>query len=363
MHVVVAGGGTAGHIEPALNLADALVAHDPSITVSAIGTSKGLETTLVPARGYELDIVEPIPMPRTINGQLVTLPARVRSSVRSARDVLERRQADVVVGFGGYVALSAYLAARKRVPIVVHEANAKAGLANRIGAKFTTYVAETVPGSLPGASVVGLPLRPVIAHLDRPAERAAAREFFGLPSEQPVLFVFGGSQGARRVNDTIVAAAAELSESGVAVLHAVGRKNADQRPVPAPAGFVTVDYVDRMDLAYAAADLALCRAGAMTVAELSAVGLPAVYVPLPVGNGEQRRNAAGVIDAGGGVAIADEDLNVTTLLDIVVPLISNSNTIETMSRAATAQGTRGATEKLVQMTLSAAAAGGSNVQQ
>jgi UDP-N-acetylglucosamine--N-acetylmuramyl-(pentapeptide) pyrophosphoryl-undecaprenol N-acetylglucosamine transferase len=159
------------------------------------------------------------------------------------------------------------------------------------------------------------------------------------------------------VNDTIVAAAGRLSDAGVSVLHAVGRKNADQRPSPAPNGFITVDYVDRMDLAYAAADLALCRAGAMTVAELAAVGLPAVYVPLPVGNGEQRRNAAGVIDAGGGVAVADEDLDVTTLLDTVVPLITDPDTIDTMSRAAAAQGTRGSTEKLVRMTLHAAAGG------
>ena len=358
MHVVVAGGGTAGHIEPALNLADALVASSPDITVSALGTAKGLETSLVPARGYELDIVEPIPMPRSINGQLVTLPGRVRTSVRSTREALERRDADVVVGFGGYVALSAYLAARKRIPIVVHEANAKAGLANRIGARFTPYVAETAPGSLPHATLVGLPLRPVIAHLDRATHRAAARDFFGLPSEGPVLFVFGGSQGARRLNDTVVAAAPELAAAGISVLHAVGRKNADQHPPEAVPGFVTVDYVDRMDLAYSAADLALCRAGAMTVGELSAVGLPAVYVPLPVGNGEQRRNAQGVIQAGGGIEVADEDLDAAALLEAVVPLLTESATIATMSNAAASQGTRGATEKLVEMTLRAAAAGG-----
>lgn len=358
MHVVVAGGGTAGHIEPALNLADALVARDPNITVSALGTEKGLETTLVPARGYPLDIVPPVPMPRTVNGQLVTLPTRVRSSVRATRDVLASRQADVVVGFGGYVALPAYLAARGRVPIVVHEANAKAGLANRVGARFTRFVAETTAGSLPGATLVGLPLRPLIADLDRPARRAAGRAYFGLDPTAPVVFVFGGSQGARRVNEAVVGAAEQLSAAGISVLHAVGGKNRDQRPDPVPPGFVTVDYVDRMDLAYAAADLAVCRSGAMTVAEVSAVGLPAVFVPLPVGNGEQRRNAEHVIAAGGGVAVADQDFTPDTLVSTVLPLITDPARIEQMAVASATQGIRGAAERLVDMTLEAAATGG-----
>lgn len=354
LHVVVAGGGTAGHIEPALNLADALVAADPGITVSALGTAKGLETTLVPARGYELDIIEPVPLPRAVNGQLLTLPARVRWSVRQTRDVLTSRGAGAVVGFGGYVALPAYLAARKQVPIVVHEANAKAGLANRVGAKFTRYVAETTPGSLPGAELVGLPLRPAIADLDRAALRAEGRAYFGLPTAGPVLFVFGGSQGARHINEAVVAAADALAANGIAVLHAVGNKNADQRPTDPPAGFVTVDYVDRMDLAYAAADLAVCRAGAMTVGELSAVGLPAVYVPLPVGNGEQRRNADPVVSAGGGLVLADADITADALLSTVQPIITKASVLAEMSAAAASQGRRGATERLVAMTLEAA---------
>lgn len=357
MHVVVAGGGTAGHIEPAMNLADALVAAVPDITVSALGTDKGLEVTLVPARGYALDIVPPVPMPRRVNGQLVTLPKRVRTSVRATRQILADRGADVVVGFGGYVALPAYLAARSRAPIVVHEANAKAGLANRVGARFTSFVAETTPGSLPGAELVGLPLRPAIAELDRAQQRAEARRFFGLPDDAPVLFVFGGSQGARRINDAVVSATPELARQGVSVLHAVGGKNADQRPTDPTPGYVALEYVDRMDLAYAAADLALCRAGAMTVAELSAVGLPAIYVPLPVGNGEQRRNADRVIAAGGGLVIDDADLTADRLVDTVVPILSDPARLATMSAAASSQGTRGAAERLVQMTLEAAAGG------
>lgn len=357
LRVLVAGGGTAGHIEPALNLADTLTEMRPDTVVTALGTAKGLETTLVPARGYELELIPPVPLPRSVNKDLVSLPGRLRAAVAQARAVIAERQVDVVVGFGGYAALPAYLAARRnRVPIVVHEANAKAGLANRVGARLTKFVAETYSGSLRGAEVVGLPLRRSISGLDRQVARAAGREYFGLDPDRPVLFVFGGSQGARHINDAVVAAAAQVVAAGGSVLHAVGNKNSDQRPPEAIEHFVTVDYVDRMDLAYAAADLALCRAGAMTVAELSAVGLPAVFVPLPVGNGEQRRNAAAVIAAGGGIEIPDAQLDTPAILGQVLPILTDPAALSRMSAAAATQGVRDAGEILAQMTFNAAAA-------
>lgn len=355
LRVLVAGGGTAGHIEPALNLADTVMRLRPDATVTALGTAKGLETTLVPARGYELELIPPVPLPRAVNKDLFSLPARLRAAVGQSRKVLADRDIDVVVGFGGYAALPAYIAARRDgVPIVVHEANAKAGLANKVGARMTSFVAETYPGSLSGAQLVGLPLRESIGGLDRMALRAQAREFFGLDPQRPVLFVFGGSQGARHVNEAVVAAAEDIVAAGGSVLHSVGGKNSDQRPATAIPHFVTVDYVDRMDLAYAAADLALCRAGAMTVAELAAVGLPAVFVPLPVGNGEQRRNAAAVIAAGGGIEIPDGQLDSTAIVNQVLPILMDGDALTRMSRAASTQGVRDAGERLAQMTFSAA---------
>lgn len=358
LNVIVAGGGTAGHIEPALNLADVLAASHPEAVISALGTAKGLENTLVPARGYELDLITPVPLPRSVNKDLLSLPGRLRASVQEARSAIAERRADVVVGFGGYAALPAYLAARRAgVPIVVHEANAKAGLANRVGARLTPYVAETYLGSLPHAQLIGLPLRPAISGLDRPALRAQAREFFGLDPDRPVLFVFGGSQGARHINEAVLAAAEQITAAGGSVLHAVGGKNADQRPAQEIPGYVSVEYIDRMDLAYAAADLALCRAGAMTVAELSAVGLPAVYVPLPVGNGEQRRNAEAVIAAGGGIDIADTALDAAAIFTSVLPILTDPQRLERMSAAAAAKGVPDAGERLATMTLTAAAGG------
>src|SRR5690606_21789408 len=137
VHVVLAGGGTAGHVEPALATADALRQSDPAVRVVLLGTERGLETRLVPERGYELALIPPVPLPRRPTLDVARLPWRLRRAVGDAREVLRSRRADVVVGFGGYVALPAYLAARRAgVPIVVHEANARPGLANRIGARL-----------------------------------------------------------------------------------------------------------------------------------------------------------------------------------------------------------------------------------
>ncbi|MGH3562437.1 MAG: UDP-N-acetylglucosamine--N-acetylmuramyl-(pentapeptide) pyrophosphoryl-undecaprenol N-acetylglucosamine transferase, partial [Mycobacterium sp.] len=300
--VVLAGGGTAGHVEPAMAVADALLALDPGVRITALGTPRGLETSLVPKRGYRLELITPVPLPRKLGADLARLPLRVRRAVRQTRAVLDGVGADVVIGFGGYVALPAYLAARgtrrRRVPVVIHEANARAGLANRVGGRTALRVLSAVGDcGLRGAEVVGVPVRSAITTLDRAALRPAARAKFGFADDARVLLVFGGSQGARSINLAVASAAKALAAAGVSVLHVHGPKNTLELPEPADGDppYVAVGYLDRMDLAYAAADLAICRSGAMTVAEVSAVGLPAVYVPLPIGNGEQRFNALPVV--------------------------------------------------------------------
>jgi UDP-N-acetylglucosamine--N-acetylmuramyl-(pentapeptide) pyrophosphoryl-undecaprenol N-acetylglucosamine transferase len=355
LRVVVAGGGTAGHVEPALNLADALRAAHPDTVVTALGTAEGLETRLVPARGYELDLIPRVPLPRRPSADLLTLPGRLRGAVAQTREILQRRQADVLVGFGGFVALPAYLAARTRIPIVVHEANAKAGLANRIGRRFTPYVAEAASGSLPGAVRIGIPLRDSVAHLDRAARRDGACARFGLDPDRQCLLVFGGSQGARSLNAAVAAAAPDLLAAGLQILHGYGPKNADQvagvRELP---GYAALDYIDGMADAYSAADLAVCRAGAMTCAELAAVGLPAIYVPLPIGNGEQRYNAAPVVDAGGGVLIDDAGLTGDTLARAVLGIAGEEGRLEQMAVAAAAHGVRDAAARLADMVVTAA---------
>ncbi len=356
--VVVAGGGTAGHIEPALALADAVMRLRPDAKVVALGTERGLENKLVPARGYPLELIPPVPLPRKPTPELVKLPLKVRDSVRKTREVLERVGADVVVGFGGYVALPAYLAARGRVPIVVHEANKSAGLANKVGARFARRVAVAVPGTtLPNAEVVGIPLRRSITALDRAALRAEARAFFDLDPDAPTLLVFGGSQGAQSINAAVSGAAKELADAGVGVLHAHGPKNTlVVQEFPGKPAYVPVPYLERMDLAYAAADVAICRSGAMTVAEVTSVGLPAVFVPLPIGNGEQATNARPAVDAGAALMIDDAELSPAKVAELVVPLVTDADRVAKMGAAAVGMGHREADEALARIVLEAAGA-------
>ncbi len=358
LHVVLAGGGTAGHIEPALSLADALRRRDPRIGITALGTTKGLETRLVPERGYDLELIPAVPLPRKPTSELFTVPSRLAGTVRRAAEVLDKAAADVVVGFGGYVALPAYFAARRRnVPIVLHEANVRPGLANRVGARMTDRIATGSPDCrLGGGRYIGMPLRRALSTLDRPALRAEACDAFGLEKDRPTLLVYGGSQGARRLNEQIAAAAPAFAAAGIQVLHAVGRANYDEAALPRVEGaaYVAVPYLDRMDLAYAAADLVLCRGGAMTCAEVAAVGLPAAYVPLPIGNGEQRLNAQPAVRAGGGLLVDDDDLTADWLVKELIPLARDPARLDAMGRAAAEFGRRDADEALADLVFEAA---------
>ncbi|GAA5052819.1 UDP-N-acetylglucosamine--N-acetylmuramyl-(pentapeptide) pyrophosphoryl-undecaprenol N-acetylglucosamine transferase [Thermocatellispora tengchongensis] len=359
MRVVLAGGGTAGHIEPALALADALRQLDPNIGITCLGTERGLETRLVPQRGYELQLVPAVPLPRAITPQLLTVPGRLAGAINAAAGVMDRVQADVLVGFGGYVATPGYLAARRRgVPIVVHEANPRPGLANRLGARLTEHVFTGHPqASLPHAEYVGIPLRRDIVDLDRLSTGDKARSWFGLEADLPTLLVFGGSQGARSLNRAALAAAPVLRANGIQVLHVIGPKNTlDEEPPPGDPQYVVLPYVDRMDLAYAAADFALCRSGAMTCAELTAVGLPAAYVPLPHGNGEQRLNAEPIAAAGGGLLIDDSELSPEWIINSLLPILRDPERVATMSEAAARMGRRDADVELARRVMGIAAA-------
>lgn len=360
--MVLAGGGTAGHVEPAMAVADALTAIDPEARITALGTERGLETRLVPERGYHLELITPVPLPRKPSVDLLRLIDRVPRSVRQARAILDDVRADVVVGFGGYVALPAYLAARsaragRRVPVVIHEANASAGWANRVGSRSAKRVLSAVPDpGLRHTEVVGVPVRESITSLDRMALRDEARRHFGFADDARVLLVFGGSQGAQSLNKAVSGAAERLARKGISVLHVHGPKNTLELHVPTAGGppYVAVPYLDRMALAYAAADLAMCRSGAMTVAEVSAVGLPAVYVPLPIGNGEQRLNALPVVSAGGGILVEDRELTANFVAETVSALIDDQARLTAMTAAARQAGHPGAAHRVAEVALEVA---------
>jgi UDP-N-acetylglucosamine--N-acetylmuramyl-(pentapeptide) pyrophosphoryl-undecaprenol N-acetylglucosamine transferase len=354
--VIVAGGHSAGHIEPAMNLADAIGRLDPAAEITAVGTERGLDTTLIPARGYPLELLPPVPLPRRPSRALLATPGKLTDAVRTAGEILRRHGAEVVVGFGGYVAMPLYLAARRNdIPIVVHEANARPGVANRIAARMTRHVfTASAAVKLPHATPVGIPLRPNIAELDRAGLRAEARSRFGLRDDAPTLLVTGGSQGARAINAAMQAAAPGLRAAGVQVLHIIGPKNTLDIVEGEPP-YVIRSYVEQMQYAYAAADFVLCRSGAMTCAELTAVGLPAAYVPLPLRGGEQRYNAEPIVRVGGGLLVDNVDLSAQWILREVVPRITDAAMLDAMSQAARHAGARDADIVLARHVLTIAA--------
>lgn len=362
--VVLAGGGTGGHIYPLLAFADCLRRHDPQIRITCLGTPRGLETELIPAAGYELRHIPAYQLPRAVNVNLLRTPDRMWRSTRAARAIMDEVDADAVVGFGGYVSVPAYLAAwRRHTPIVIHEVNVPAGVANKLGMRFTGNLALGFPHqpqdeSLRGGTVVGVPLRRSISTLDRDALRERARAHFGLDPHRPTLFVFGASQGARSINLAVAGAAKAITSAGVQVLHVIGARNDDfEIPDDLQAPYVRVKFINEMELGYAAADLALCRGGAMTCAETAALGLPAIYVPLPYGNGEQRRNALPVVEAGGGLIVDDGELSPLWIEQNLLPLVTDPARLTAMGSAAAAYGRRTGDEELRSFVLAALAAG------
>jgi len=344
---LLAGGGTAGHVNPLLAVADGLRERDAAASVLVLGTAEGLEARLVPARGYELLIVDKVPFPRRPNAQAARFPGRFRRAVAQVREHIRRHGVDVVVGFGGYASAPAYVAARREgIPFVVHEANAKPGLANVLGARRAAATGVAFDGtSLRGGEVVGMPLRREVVELDRVARRAEAAEYFGLDADRPVLLVFGGSLGAQRLNDALSGSWADVLAAGWQLLHVTGERSdlAD----PGVPGYAMRRYVDRMDLAFALADLIVSRSGAATVSEISALGIPALYVPYSVGNGEQRLNAASAVAAGAAELLDDATFDGDAMRRIVVPLLGDAPRLARMAAAAEQAGTRNGTDNVI----------------
>jgi UDP-N-acetylglucosamine--N-acetylmuramyl-(pentapeptide) pyrophosphoryl-undecaprenol N-acetylglucosamine transferase len=337
MKFVLAAGGSAGHVYPAINTARAILELDPGAEVTIMGTDRGLDTTLVPPSGLALELLPSAPFPRRFDAQAIAFPPKFLKSIHLARKFMKKNKTDVVIGFGGYASAPAYLAAKSLgLCVIVHEANSTAGLANKLGSRITSNVASMFDGVIPGARVIGMPLSRDIVELDRYRSRTEARQFFNLPQTGPVLLVFGGSQGAQSINSACVAALPELLRAGVSVIHSVGGANFQPGSEIADASgacYIPVPFIHRMDLAYSAADLVIARAGAMTVAEISTVGIPAVFVPLPIGNGEQKRNAHNLIDSGAALMFENSEFNNEVIVNELLPLVLNVAELERMHAA------------------------------
>ena len=345
--VVLAAGGTAGHVNPMLATARAIQTVAPDAHIVMVGTAEGMEGDLVRAAGFEMRTIPRVPMPRSLRVDSLKFPFALRDAVSQAGKILESVGASVVIGFGGYVSTPVYLAAwRRKIPVVAHEGNARPGLANKLGARFAKVVALTFSNTALKASrgltvTTGLPMREPITALAESKEsrlklRQREAERFGLDPCRPVILVTGGSQGAQHINEVMAALAPELLRRGIQVLHLTGRGKA--QPVLEEVEFlegtyVVLEYLEHMEQAYSVADLVISRAGAGMVAEVSALGIPAVFVPFPIGNGEQALNAHDVVKAGGALLVRNQDFTEQWVRDHVFELFGGDRLARMAQRA------------------------------
>jgi len=343
---LLAGGGTAGHVNPLLATADHLA--DLGHQFEVVGTKEGLESRLVPERGYKLSFIPKLPFPRKLSPSLLIFPFRFLAIAFSLRNRV--RDCDCVIGFGGYVSAPVYLAAKLfSKPLVIHEANALPGIANKFGSRFTSHVAISFPGKLKGR-MIGVPLRAEIP-ASKDYDIQQARVELGLDPSKPVLLVTGGSQGAQRINKAVIEASQKLKDAGVQVYHIAGQNNDLAEKISD--GYVRVGYCNRMELAIRASDFAISRAGAATVSELTALGVPALFIPYPVGNGEQRYNVAQLVESEAALMVEDRDFDAEFINRELIPILSSKKKLSEMGRKMESFGKLDATEKLVKMALEA----------
>lgn len=360
----MSGGGTAGHIYPALTVAGQLAAEGHE--VAFVGTPDGLEARLVPEAGIPFVAVKARGFDRSNPLSLVTSAAVVLGSVVRARAVVRSFAPDVVVGFGGYVSLPVgFAAVTRRVPLVLHEQNSVPGLANRVLSRWAAAIGVTYESSRTHlrqpdlARVTGNPVRPAVLE----AQRARGRKALGLDPGSTVLLVFGGSRGARHLNDVFAqSATALMADPSLEVLHVAGRTEAASvaaRVAEALAGhagrYVVAEYIDAMGDAIAAADLIVARAGATSIAEITAIGRASVLVPYPYATDDhQTLNARTVADAGAAVLVADSEIDSETFRQTVMDLLADEHRRDRMARASAALGRRDAGSRVVAMIVEAA---------
>lgn len=346
--VVIAGGGTGGHVVPAIAIGQALVerGHQPG-SIRFLGSRRGLERTLVPEAGFEVTLLPGRGIARRLTVDNIGAVAGLFAAMVQAVVLLARIRPALVIAVGGYASVAGALAAVVwRVPLVVAEQNAVPGLANRLAGRFAAASVVSFPGTpLPRAVVTGNPVRRQILSVDRSLDgRAAACTALGLPPDRFVVGVTGGSLGAGKINAAVLGlAAAWAGRADVAIRHVIGARDFDActaaAPAPVPGGLVyqQVPFEDRMELLLSAADVAVQRAGASTVAELTVAGLPAILVPLPGAPGDhQTANARRLAAAGAAVIIPDGELDTPRLALELDRLIADAQARRNMGLAACA---------------------------
>ncbi len=321
MKIVIAGGGTAGHVLPALAVANEFKRRFRDAEIIFIGSKGGADEKLVPTENYELRYIPKADFPRALKiASLLFIPRFCAAVVKS---LYLLKNATLAIGFGGYVATPVYVSAKiLGIPIALHEANSLPGLANRLGHKWAKVVAVFNPiSNWKDQQIVGFPMRKSITDAAKltgealVSAKAAARKEFGFTPESKVLLVMGGSLGSQKINDAIAAIRAELNEEKISILHLVGIGNKAESENP---GYKQIPYLEKMELAYLAADIIVARAGAGTCAEIEAMGIPTIFIPLSIGNGEQIANAERYVTHGSAKILLNINLTPQDLLSNIL---------------------------------------------
>ena len=355
---LIAGGGTAGHTLPGIAVARALVAAGhPAGSIHFVGSERGSETRLVPEAGFTLTALPGRGIQRRLTFANVGAVLGLVAAFGRALSLVRRTRPSVVVALGGYASVACSLAAvLHRIPIVVAEQNAVPGAANRLVARFAKASAVSFPGTaLPRAVVTGNPVRPEVLAVDRARDRAPARAALGLPADRVVVVAFGGSLGARRINQAVTGLVERWADrTDVAVRHVVGERDwedesarGEDRDGASGILYAPVRYEDDMPTTFAAADVVVARAGATTVAELAVLGLPSVLVPLPIATADhQTANARHLVELGAARLVPDPELDVDRLEAELEPLVGDPEALALMAEGALALGRRDAADRV-----------------
>lgn len=351
MRIAICGGGTAGHIYPAIALADELTLEEPESDLIFLGTNNGLEKKLVPEAGYDIKTIEAKAFQRKFTLKNVSALFALLNGFFKSRSFLQEYKPNVVLGVGGYVSAPAILAALSlKIPVVIHEQNAVPGLANKILSRFANVTATSFPD---GEKI--FPKARRVIHTGNPIRRKMIGSLkddglhaLTLEKNKKTVLIFGGSQGAETINKSVVEAYKYLKElENLQLIHITGQDNFDEVCMAMKKEISNNDkvryqahpYIDNINDAYAAADLVVCRAGATTIAELTALGVPSVLIPYPYATGDhQYKNASSLEKHGAAKIIRNEELNGKKLSQLINSLIYDKSTLAQMKERSSSLG-------------------------
>lgn len=383
MRVLIAAGGTGGHIYPGITVAQTLLARDPKVDVLFVGRANGLEAEIVPRLGFPFETVPAAYLQRKLSLSVLKTGWTSIRGLKQSLAIIKRFRPDVALGTGGYVSGPVIAAAKlSNVPTVIQEADAFPGLTSRLLGRFVDIVALGTEQAAPHFSgakrveITGNPIRTEIVERSREEGYKALR----LDPKRKTVLLFGGSQGGATLNRAMQEAARSLLETGVQIVWQTGsaafreavkameaglprksvQRSVDTNGSPIRFGHLhMLPFIDDMASAYAAADVVVCRAGAITLAELTARGLPAILIPYPhAAQNHQMVNARVVEQAGGARVIEDEQLTAETLLAVLKPLMADSDSLKQMAAASRSLGRPDAAARIADLILQSATGAG-----